>query len=187
MNHPRIFTVREMDDLESTRKVIWAAGKPSTVRDLETHEVFDIMIDVSPKAELTKGMDMDFANMRLQHILHKVEFELNGIIELLKGDLSTRRARILEADYHPYNIACILAVQFFARDGVVNAELFLRSSDVVGVLPYDIYATRKLQDIVVDTLNLTPRLIPLVRGKLTVHISCAHLYINEENTKKYEE
>jgi len=174
-----------MDDLESMRKNVWRAGKLAKVRDTETREMFDIMVDVSPKADLLKGMDLDFANMRVQHILNKVEFDLNSIIELLKTDLSSRRARILEADYHPYNIACILAVQFFVRDGAVNAELFLRSSDLVGVLPYDIYATRKLQSVVMDTLNLTPRLIPLGMGKLTVHISCAHLYTNEENIQKY--
>jgi len=185
MNCPRIFTVREMADFETMKQYVWKCGKLSTVRDKQTHEVFDIMVDVSPKADLLEGLDIEFADMRLLHIRHKVEFEMNGIIELLKGDLSTRRARILEADYHPYNIACILAVQFFVRDGAVNAELFLRSSDLDGVLPYDIYATRSLQKTIQDTLNQSPRLIPLDLGKLTVHISCAHLYVNEENVNRY--
>lgn len=185
MTNQRIFEVRSMDDFNKMKKYVWKTGKLSTVRESQTHEVFDIMVDVSPKADLSKDLDIEFAKMRLEHIRHKVEFEMNDIIKLLKDDLTTRRARILEADYHPYNIACILAVQFFVRDGAVNGELFLRSSDLDGVLPYDIYATLNLQKTIQDTLNLTPRLLPLRLGKLTVHISCAHLYVNEKNVEAF--
>ena len=167
------------EDLEDLWENTKSVGESVKVRGMDTYEICDIILHVSKEADLSNRIKLPFANMRLKHIIHKVEFELNNCINLLRAEPTSRRARILEADYHPYNIACIQSVQFLIRQGKLEVKLFLRASDLQGVLPYDIYATRGLQDIVLKKLNEktgTCRLVKLEKGDLTAFISSAHIY-----------
>jgi hypothetical protein len=136
--------------------------------------------------------DKKFADKRVTHAIHKTEFEMNQTIEQLRDHPATRRARILECDYAPFNIPCIQSTQFFRRDGQLCCSMFLRSSDAIKVLPLDVYLAQRLQDHIINTKssNLKPSLANTLRGKdikvfnlprgpVTCLISSSHYYISD--------
>lgn len=171
---------KDWGELRLLSRHIFREGTSVRVRGRMTKEIEDVVIKLDSTFDhQTKDRssikDFKLANKRLVHIQHKVEFEINQCIELLSSDLTSRRARILEADYHPHNIACIQSVQFIVRDGQLNSKLFLRSSDVHNVLPLDIYATKELQSMVLKKIK-TPTLEPITMGPMSIFISSAHVY-----------
>lgn len=182
MNQPRYEVVEDQREFDTLVDAIKRSGSKVVVRGMETREVCDIVIKVEPHATIALTKSKKFADMRLSHIKHKVEFDLNQCIELLSYDPTSRRARILEADYHPFNIACIQSVQFLVRNGNVDVKLFLRASDIKDVLPLDIYATRGLQKMVLEGINQRPkqRITDLHCGSLTAFISSAHVYVDQK-------
>jgi thymidylate synthase len=193
--HQHYFDVRQPGDLSFVKNEIINNGTQVSPRDKKTKEIRNIVIRFDQTCDFTnvedaKGFseemkkyyikDMKFANMRVTHIRHKVEFEINETIKILDSDAATRRARIIEADYAPYNIPCLLGVQFFRRNGALETSVFLRSSNIVDVLPLDIYAMSKIRDDILDYREDKAKipLFNLDKGPITALISSAHVYID---------
>jgi hypothetical protein len=179
-------------------------GTTVSPRGLKTKELRNIVVEFSPEcdfvgpapdcisAEAKKFYikDLKFANKRVTHALHKTEFEMNQTIELLRDHPTTRRARIIECDYAPFNIPCIQSTQFFRRDGQLCCTMFLRSSDTIKVLPLDIYMAQKLQHHIVNTKAKDLRgyghdvpkdvnVFNLPVGPVTCLISSSHVYLDD--------
>jgi hypothetical protein len=201
-DYQRYFTVRSPGDLWFLVNAIDQCGTMISPRGLQTKELRNIIVEVSPECNFVGPApdsiseeckqfyikDLRFANMRVTHALHKTEFEMNKTIELLRDHPSTRRARIIECDYAPYNIPCIQSTQFFRRDGQLCCSMFLRSSDTIKVLPLDIYLAQKLQEHILgskpgDTdgkpLRKDVDIFNLPRGPVTCLISSSHVYIDD--------
>jgi hypothetical protein len=195
--YTRFFEIRQPGDLMFLQSEILSKGTPVAPRGKPTMEIRNIVVKFEPtcdfilshasekdivgiSAEARKFYidDKKFADMRVTHILNKVEFEMNKTIDLLLDHPTTRRARILEADYHPMNIACIQSTVFFRRNGALEATVMLRSSDIVDVLKLDVYATQRLQDHILATK--ADKKVPafnLPRGPVTALIASAHTYL----------
>lgn len=195
-DHEHFFNIRQPGDLRFLESEIISHGTKVSPREKPTLELRNIVVrfepgcDFDPKS-ITNDMseeskryyirDMAFANKRVTHIRHKVEFEMNQTINLLSSDSATRRARIIEADYHPFNIACLLGVQFFRREGALETTVFLRSSNIVDVLPLDIYAMSQLRDDILKFREAKAKVptFNLEKGPITALISSAHVYLVE--------
>ena len=192
-DHEKFFLVRQPPDLQFLENEIQNKGAEVSPRGKLTKEIRNILIEVQPGAdfinrpnEQAEGVainttyyvqDQKFAKMRVTHILNKVEFEINETIALLKRQPTTRRARILEPDYHPWNIACVQLVQFFRRAGALETTVFIRSSNVHDVLPLDIYAIQQIAEkIRTATNDKGEDLFNLAEGPITIHIGSAHVY-----------
>jgi thymidylate synthase len=194
--HQHFFEVHRPEDLKHLEAEILKKGTQVSPRDKMTKEIRNIVVKFDQECNFayqpdTKGMaeedkkyyisDMKFANMRVTHIRHKVEYEINETIKILDADAATRRARIIEADYAPYNIPCLLGVQFFRRNGTLETSVFLRSSNVVDVLPLDMYAMGQIRDDILNHRKDKSRVptFNLERGPITALISSAHVYLVE--------
>jgi len=195
--HNHYFEVNRPEELKAVEDTILKLGTQVSPREKKTKEIRNIVIKFSPgcnfdptEQDLTKVSeenkkfyihDLPFAKKRVTIIRHKVLFEMNETAKILDTDAATRRARIIEPDYAPYNIPCLIANQFLRRNGALEETIFLRSSDIIDVLPLDIYAMQALQS---DILNARAeksktQMFNLERGPVTALIASAHVYIKE--------
>ena len=203
MDYERFFRVRQPGDLMFLVNEIWNKGTSINPRGLKTKEIRNIIVEFQPDCDFIGQAsnciheeakrfyikDLKFANKRVTHAIHKTEFELNQTIELLRDHPATRRARIIECDYAPFNIPCIQSTQFFRRDGQLCCSMFLRSSDTIKVLPLDVYMAQKLQQHIANIKakdlkgcedcpkDLNVFNLPL--GPVTCLISSAHVYVDD--------
>ncbi len=116
--------------------------------------------------------------------------QLGGALSRLRGDPTTRQAVI--TTWRPeYNeetgakdgdggdpvrlymetrdVPCTVATQYRLRGGVLDASVFMRSSDAWLGLPYDVFNFASLQRAVAAELGAEG-------GSLSVHIGSTHLY-----------
>jgi hypothetical protein len=202
-NYQRFFSIRQPGDLAFLVSEIKSHGTPISPRGLPTMEMRNVVVEFDPNCDFVGPVpdciheeckrfyikDLKFANKRVTHALHKTEFEMNQTIGLLRDHPTTRRARIIECDYAPFNIPCIQSTQFFRRDGQLCCSMFLRSSDTIKVLPLDVYLAQKLQDHIINikasklrTNSGVPKdvnVFNLPRGPVTCLISSAHYYTDD--------
>lgn len=103
--------------------------------------------------------------------------QLSKIIDLLKKDLSSRRAVINLNVPNPNVIEtkdeiCTIALQFIVRENKLNLTAIMRSNDVWFGLPYDIIFFTQLQKYVAQTLGIEI-------GTYTHFATSMHLYITD--------
>ena len=178
--------VHKTEDLVEVAALVKECGKPVSPRGKGTIEIRNVVVRVDPDVSMEPLItNMAFADKRVKYIMHKMHFELNEIKKLLHSEPATRRARMIEPDYHPNNIACVQIMQFFRRDGCLEVTAFLRSSDTINVLPLDIYAFQRLQADVLGGEKGVSRKKPgdmsfnMDKGPITIHIASAHIYIED--------
>jgi hypothetical protein len=144
-----------------------------------TKEVTHVLITIPYDALLNfwewGPLDFNFARMRYQAIFCKVHNQINSAIKMLNEYPNTRRAYILEPDYHPYGPPCVIVISFLVREGFLDASVFIRSSDVDGVLPYDLFAFRELINEVRDEVQAVVR-----PGKICIFIQSMHRYLEKK-------
>ena len=97
------------------------------------------------------------------------------VLGLLRTDPDSRRAVMTLhspaalLDAHLKDIPCALAMQFFIRDGTLDAICTMRSNDVIWGLPYDMFLFTMLQELLASHLG-----VPL--GTYTHFAGSMHLY-----------
>jgi hypothetical protein len=202
-DYQRFFSIHQPGDMMFLVNEIMANGTSVAPRGSMTKEIRNIVVEFRPDCDFIGPApdciheeckkfyikDLKFANKRVTHALHKTEFEMNQTIELLRDHPATRRARIIECDYAPFNIPCIQSTQFFRRDGQLCCSMFLRSSDTIKVLPLDVYLAQRLQDHIINiTVNdlknnsgvpKDKKVFNLPRGPVTCLISSSHFYLDD--------
>ena len=195
--HNHYFEVHKPEDLKTVEDTILKLGTQVAPRGKVTKEIRNIVVKFFPECDFDPAntdlknvteegkrfyiRDMQFAKKRLTVIRHKIIFEMNETAKILNEDAATRRARIIEPDYAPYNIPCLVANQFFRRNGALEMSVFLRSSDLVNVLPLDIYAMQGLQQDILESRAEKAKVptFNLDKGPITALIASSHVYLME--------
>ena len=149
-----------------------APGNIVAPRGKRTIEVCNVDLCVDPNIDVTglPKFDREFADMRLRVVRDKIHFSLNEAIKLLKEDPYTRRAYVLEPDYHPYNVPCVLLYQFLIRQDKLEMIVYMRSSDFINVLPLDIYVFQNI-------MNDVRKALKVEEGAIHIHIGSLHRYV----------
>ncbi|WP_215228469.1 thymidylate synthase [Erythrobacter sp. 3-20A1M] len=85
----------------------------------------------------------------------------DNISDILRSDPDSRRAVLsFHGDdfssraIHSGDVACITSMQFFIRNGRLDAIVSMRSNDVYWGLPYDIFIMTSLQEMMAETLEI---------------------------------
>lgn len=194
--HNHYFEVHRPEELQVVEKTILSLGTQVAPRGKVTKEIRNIVVKFFPECDFDPAhlddpkkvteegkrfyiRDMPFAKKRITVIRHKIIFEMNETAKILNEDAATRRARIIEPDYAPYNIPCLVANQFFRRNGALEMSVFLRSSDLINVLPLDIYAMQALQQDILDARAEKAKvpMFNLDKGPITALIASSHVYL----------
>jgi len=157
----------QIDELFHTHG--WNTVSPRGKLTIEVCNV-DLCLAWNLDVEHLPKFDKEFAEKRLEVVRHKIHFTLNEAIKLLQEDPNTRRAYVLEADYHPNNVPCVLVYQFLLREGILDMLVYLRSSDLIEVLPLDIYVFQNILDDVAEALSVE-------KGRIHLHIGSLHRYV----------
>lgn len=105
--------------------------------------------------------------------------QLRRVIDLLKEDPTSRRAVLQvsrEEDLftHSRDIPCVLALQFFVRDGRVELVVHMRSQNLLRVFPYDFYAFSMFQEVIAACLGLGV-------GMYTHQVGSLHFFEGDED------
>lgn len=105
--------------------------------------------------------------------------QLNKVIEMLKKDPSTRRASISlydgkEIDQYEKDTVCTYAVNFYIEGEALNAQVMMRSNDLVYGFCNDQYCFTKLQELVAQ--RLSKRI-----GSYTHYVCNMHIYERHYN------
>ena len=117
-----------------------------------------------------------FAERRYEMAKTKVLFELNETIKLLKSDRSTREAYIIGVDYHPENVPCNVVHHFILRDEYLYLIVYLRSSDAIMKLIYDLYTNTRLLVEVALAIGVDP-------GMVIFNVGSFHYYEDDIERK----
>lgn len=101
---------------------------------------------------------------------------LENVINLLRIDPVTRRAVLpifspFDTKCFKYEVPCATQIYLRIRDGKLNMDLYMRSNDIVGALPADIYGFRQLQKYIASETNCKI-------GMYTHVIGSAHIILN---------
>ena len=105
--------------------------------------------------------------------------QVDKVIELLAKDPYSRRA-VINFNVPNVNVIetkdeiCTIALQFYIRNGKLNATGVMRSNDIWYGLPYDVAFFTELQKYIAHRLNVEP-------GTYTHHVISLHCY--ERNYK----
>lgn len=173
---------KDLRELRNCEELWKGAEVVETERGI-TKEVRNVVIEI-PYEGLTNfglwdGFDWNWAEERFKMIYHKVLYPLYQVVQNFKRNFNTRRAYILEPDYHPKGPPCILAYHFIQRGGKMDLNMFLRSSDFLKVLPLDLYAARRFLQMVVEQVNQGEEYARFRPGKVVAFISSLHIYIED--------
>jgi thymidylate synthase len=100
-------------------------------------------------------------------------------------DMYTRQAVILynDKDYYYDNnkdFICTQTQQFLIRDNELISIVYIRSSDIIFGLTYDIVWWNFVQQQICNTLNIRYKM-NVYSGKLIINIGSCHLYLNKFN------
>jgi thymidylate synthase len=100
--------------------------------------------------------------------------QLDHVRQLLGRDSDTRQAVIQlfdpQRDWQGHrDVPCTLGYRFFIRDGALHMHTTMRSQDVWLGLPYDIFTTTLLQELLAGWLGVE-------MGEYHHHIDSLHLY-----------
>lgn len=106
-------------------------------------------------------------------------------VEQLAHDIYTRQAVILYNDRDYYyegnkDFICTQSQQFLVRDNELTSIVYIRSSDIIFGLTYDIIWWSFVQQQIRNALNLKYK-IGVTLGKLIVNIGSSHIYLNKVN------
>jgi thymidylate synthase len=107
--------------------------------------------------------------------------QLPYVVDKILGDPDTRQATLTVWTPSPApsrDIPCTVAMDFKLRGGLLNAHVFMRSSDIWLGLPYDIFSFTMVACKVISKLNqrLLPDVTPVRPGLLYVTAASSHLY-----------
>lgn len=108
----------------------------------------------------------------------KIKSQLPYVIHKLVSDKDTRQAGLTiwrESPPYTKDVPCTVAVFFSIRGDVLNAHVFMRSSDIWLGLPYDVFNFSMLIHLVCGELNLAgcPGITP---GLVYLTAMSSHLY-----------
>lgn len=78
---------------------------------------------------------------------------LENVIDLLTTEPTTRRAVLPiflpnDTKYSQHEVPCATQIYLRVRDGKLNMDLHMRSNDIVGAFPADVYGFRRLQEYI---------------------------------------
>jgi thymidylate synthase len=110
----------------------------------------------------------------------KIKAQLPYIVEKLLADEDSRQAGLTiwrECPPQTKDVPCTVAIFFNIRNGKLNANVFMRSSDVWLGVPYDVFNFSMLSHLVCGLLNEHRPMTGLVSpGKLYLTAASSHLY-----------
>jgi hypothetical protein len=129
----------------------------------------DAIKAVAPKADLSLWDAMSFYGLRTGE-------QLPEVIRVLASDHASRKA-VLTVAYNASPVEdlvkgmtpCTLALQFLIRNDYLHTIAFMRSSDLVWGVPYDVIQFSVVAMAVARVLGVTPYTVSLVAGS-------AHIY-----------
>lgn len=171
---PRGLAVRELFDVDfsfSSCNVPRRRGLNLALGFMEMCQLIGGVFDreaiaaVAPKAQLDLFSGQSAYGPRVRD-------QIPPVIQELVDDPSSRRATLIIANQREVDAAntpCTLTYQFHLRDKVLNASVFMRSSDAIWGLPYDVVQFGGLLQAVASAIVVRP-------GWITIHIGNAHVY-----------
>lgn len=110
----------------------------------------------------------------------KIMAQLPYVIDKLRLDEDTRQAGLTiwrESPPETKDVPCTVAIFFNIRKGKLNANVFMRSSDVWLGIPYDVFNFSMLSHLVCASLNMKSELSKTISpGKLFLTAASSHLY-----------
>lgn len=131
---------------------------------------------------------VDLKGLDIGHSQHRgIRFpygDLDDVIRLIAKDPTTRQAYLPvffpedTGAVHGERIPCSIGYHFMMRDGRMNCVYQLRSCDLWRHFRDDLYLTARLLQWVIEELAIEHSLM-LRPGRLIVHISSLHLFIND--------
>lgn len=110
--------------------------------------------------------------------------QLADALETLRNDPSNRQVVVMAWDpsddgllaARKKNVPCPLGFSLNIVDKKLNMSVYIRSSDVVVGLPYDVMHYALLLDVLCEELMLSPNHYGLTRGSLMLALGHAHVY-----------
>lgn len=166
------YTVVELDNVHCAlpigvgRKVSPAIGAIEALQLIAGVARHDLVLKVAPQFEAYMDvMDThDGTGVRYFHGAYgaRVGFQVMCAVDKLKKDPDTRQAVITLWDPYQDNLAdkhdypCTVALAFSMRNGKVDLDVVMRSSDVWLGLPYDMFQFTQLQLTVCNSLGREP-------------------------------
>lgn len=126
---------------------------------------YDAIKRVAPNARLELFTEQSAYGPRIKNMLHRV-------VKELKEDSDTRRAILMIANSYESGaqLPCTISYQFHRpNETMLNATVYMRSSDIVWGLPYDIVQFQMMLEAVAMCLGVDC-------GYVTIHIGNSHLY-----------
>lgn len=108
----------------------------------------------------------------------KIIGQLEYVVDKLAEDQNTRQAGLTiwrECPTATKDVPCTVAIFFNIRDGLLNAHVFMRSSDVWLGIPYDVFNFSMLAHIVCGCLRVQYG-VEVEPGVLYLTAASSHLY-----------
>jgi thymidylate synthase len=165
-----------MDDLNNELRILLLGSRvvPCQRLGVQTREATHVGFAVAPGIKntlpLSDGWFCKYARARLAFIQDTFSVDLARIVELLSTDATSRRAYILNFDFAwKDHDPCNMIYQFLIRNGKLWLIVYLRSSDVAGVLPLDILTAIQIQASLAEKLKVKP-------SAITFFVGSAHVY-----------
>jgi len=159
-------TTKELVDVTLHIHTAWFDHFANKHRSVYLDEVEDGVVDYYGKYYRRKYRDEEYHYKQLEYsLLHKVK----ELAYFFKAPLENRKTVVFSND-------CISLAQYIKRGNKTKLIVYMRSSDVVSLLPMDLMALAKILRRM-NTEYIKPEEGP-VEEELVVHIGSAHYYMS---------
>lgn len=108
----------------------------------------------------------------------KISAQLDYVVAKLKQDNDTRQAGLTiwrENPKHTKDVPCTVAMFFNIRNGKLNANVFMRSSDIWLGIPYDVFNFSMVAHLICCRIN-DGNSTTITPGNLYLTAASSHLY-----------
>ena len=148
-------------------KEIKKNGKIVVVRGLKTREVIDYFFSFS------KLESHVYSNEEMKYIVDKINkysSDFRKVLDILKKDLSSRRAVLLFNKYKKNAPECLLSCQFMIRNKKLTTIVTSRSMDVINKFFTDTKIASTYSEFICEKFNVK-------LNKIVFDVGSLHFYI----------
>lgn len=130
-------------------------------------------------AEVIKFYGREFDTKHREEEEH-YKFLTHGLLHKIRSTAYFHNQGLESRKIIMFSDDCISSIQLFVRDEAVTLIVYMRSSDVMRLLPVDVLAMARLLNKVIDEYKLS---IDDRKVVLDIHIGSAHI-VNDEDLEK---
>ena len=158
----RVTRARKLDVFNAVGQFLWIISGSTKQEDIEFYN------------DIAKFFADDDSGELYGPWGERISPQLDSIVSTLQKDPSSRRAIIpvfipKDVGYSSRNLPCCSSIQFLIRDGRLSCNVTMRSSNALGVLPYDLFMLTMVHEYVAS-------FIPAPLGEFRFIANSFHIY-----------